>query len=203
MSEEKIEKESSEAAPSGKNPLLAILVIVNTLAVGGVGFFQFKSWKKLNSTTTAADVMAQGLEGGGEHGAKAEGAHGAKAEGAHGAKAEGAHGAKAEGEGAKSDEDSFVIPSFSANLAQGEGPRRFIRISLTLKYSKETKKTELEERKAQISDTIISMLNAKRPEDLLTKDGKDYLKEELKLSINSFLVDGKITDVYYTAFQIN
>ena len=187
MSEEKIEKESSEAAPSGKNPLLAILVIVNTLAVGGVGFFQFKSWKKLNSTTTAADVMAQGLEGGGEHGAKAEGAHGAKAE----------------GEGAKSDEDSFVIPSFSANLAQGEGPRRFIRISLTLKYSKETKKTELEERKAQISDTIISMLNAKRPEDLLTKDGKDYLKEELKLSINSFLVDGKITDVYYTAFQIN
>jgi flagellar FliL protein len=47
------------------------------------------------------------------------------------------------------------------------------------------------------------MLNAKKPEELLKKEGKEYLKEEVKTSINNFLVDGQITDIYYVGFQIN
>ena len=49
MSEEKHakdEKGDSGGAPSGKNPLLVILVVVNTVAVLGSGFFQFKKHKK-------------------------------------------------------------------------------------------------------------------------------------------------------------
>jgi flagellar FliL protein len=171
---------------------------VNTIAVGAVGFFQFKNHKKLNSVTTASDVLKQDLEGGGEH-AAAAGGHGA-------AKAEGGHGggeAKVEVEGVKADGLLYPLEPFTANLAQGDGPRRFIRISLVLKFSKETKKEEVDARKPQISDTIISMLNAKKPEELLKKEGKEYLKEEVKTSINNFLVDGQITDIYYVGFQIN
>lgn len=200
MAEEKKEKDDAGAAPSGKNPLLVILVLVNTIAVGAIGFFQFQNHKKLNSVTTAADVMKQDLEGGGGHAAPA-----AEGGGGHGeAKAKGGHGeAKGEPEGVKADGLIYPLEPFTANLAQGDGPRRFIRISLVLKFSKETKKEEVDARKPQISDTIISMLNAKKPEELLKKEGKEYLKEEVKTSINNFLVDGQITDVYYVGFQIN
>ena len=201
MADDKNEKVETESAPSGKNPLLVILVLVNTIAVGAVGFFQFQNHKKLNSVTTAADVMKQDLEGGGEH--AAAGGHGeAKAEGGHG----GGHGgaeAKTEVEGVKADGLLYPLEPFTANLAQGDGPRRFIRISLVLKFSKETKKEEVDARKPQISDTIISMLNAKKPEELLKKEGKEYLKEEVKTSINNFLVDGQVVDIYYVGFQIN
>lgn len=195
MAEEKIVKDDTGVPPSGKNPLLVILVLVNTIAVGAVGFFQFQNHKKLTSVTTAADVMKQDLEGG-EH-AAAAGEHGAKPAGGHGGDA------KAEPETVKTDGLLYPIEPFTANLAQGDGPRRFIRISLVLKFSKETKKEEVDARKPQISDTIISMLNSKKPEELLKKEGKEYLKEEVKTSINNFLVDGQITDIYYVGFQIN
>lgn len=202
MAEEKVEKDEAGAAPSGKNPLLVILVLVNTIAVGAVGFFQFQNHKKLNAVTTAADVMKQDLESGGEHAAAAEGGgHGEKKAEGHG----GGHGEKgsAEVEGVKADGLLYPLDPFTANLAAGDGPRRFIRISLVLKFNKETKKEEVDARKPQISDTIISMLNSKKPEELLKKEGKEYLKEELKTSINNFLVDGQVTDIYYVAFQIN
>jgi flagellar FliL protein len=205
MSEDKHAKEDkgdSGSAPSGKNPLLVILVVVNTLAVGAIGFFQFQNHKKLNSLPTMADVMQQSSEDGGGHGAAggeapAAGGHGAPAAGGHGA----AGGAKVED--VKTDGLLYPLEPFTANLAQGEGPRRFIRISLVLKFSKETKKEEIDARKPQISDTIISMLNAKKPEELLKKEGKDYLREEIKSSINNFLVDGQVADIYYVGFQIN
>ena len=52
-------------------------------------------------------------------------------------------------------------------------------------------------------DSIISILNAKKAEDLLNREGKDYLKHEIKSSINSFLSEGRLLDLYYVSFQIN
>ena len=45
--------------------------------------------------------------------------------------------------------------------------------------------------------------STKRADDLLKKEGKSFLKEEIKASINSFLVDGRVEDIYYISFQIN
>ena len=207
MAEEKKDHEDAkEAAPaSGKNPLLIILVLVNTIAVGAVGFFQFQNHKKLNSLPTVADIMKQqeashaeaaGGEGGGEGGGHGE----KKAEG-------GGHGGgeKKEGAGGEVKTDGLLYPldPFTANLSQSSGPQRFIRIGLVLKFSKETKKEEVDTRKPQINDTIISMLNSKKPEELLKKEGKDYLREEIKTSINNFMTDGQVVDIYYVNFQIN
>ncbi|MBC7430192.1 MAG: flagellar basal body-associated FliL family protein [Bacteriovorax sp.] len=194
MSEEKktVDHDGS-AAPSGKNPLLVVLVLVNTLAVCAIGFFQFQNHKKLNSVTTAADVMQQQLageahgEGGGEKAAEG---------GEHG-------GGAAKEASVKTDGLMYPIDPFTANLAQGEGPKRYIRISLVLKFTKETKKEEVDARKPQISDAIISMLNAKKPEELLKREGKEYLKEEIKSAINNFMIDGHLEDIFYVGFQIN
>ncbi|MCY4643365.1 MAG: flagellar basal body-associated FliL family protein [Bacteriovoracales bacterium] len=103
------------------------------------------------------------------------------------------------------DGEGILLPldSFTANLAQGDGPRRFIRFNAVLKFTRDSLEEEFRARKPQIRDSIISILNSKRPNDLLKKEGKDYLKEEIKSSINSFLVDGKVLAVYYVGFQIN
>lgn len=183
--DKKIPEQDDSKAGSGKNPLLIVLVAINTIAVLAIGFFQFQNHKKLTSVTTAADVMQQQLA--------AEGAAGTVEGGAEGAP-------KTE---TKQEGLLYPIDPFTANLAQGDGPRRYIRISLVLKFTKETKKEEVDARKPQISDTIISMLNAKKPEELLKREGKEYLKEEIKTSINNFLVDGHLEEIYYVGFQIN
>lgn len=189
--ENKTADQEGSSATSGKNPLLVILVVVNTLAVCAIGFFQFQNHKKLNSVTTAADVMQQQLAGEGGHAGGGEAAAG------------GEGGAAAAKEASKSDGLMYPIDPFTANLAQGDGPKRYIRISLVLKFTKETKKEEVDARKPQISDAIISMLNAKKPEELLKREGKEYLKEEIKTAINNFLIDGHLEDIFYVGFQIN
>lgn len=194
LAEDKKTHDQEDSAPaSAKNPLLIVLVAINTLAVLGIGFFQFQNHKKLTAVTTATDVMQQQLAS--EAGHAVEGAEGAPAAG-------GAEGAAPKA-GTKSEGLLYPLDPFTANLAQGDGPRRYIRISLVLKFTKETKKEEVDARKPQISDTIISMLNAKKPEELLKREGKEYLKEEIKTSINNFLVDGHLEEIYYVGFQIN
>lgn len=203
LAEENKQAEEGAAPPSGKNPLLVVLVLVNTIAVAAIGFFQFQNHKKLTSVTTAADVMQQQLAGEG-HGGGAEGEGGGGGE--HGAPAAGGeHGGAAAGAAAEVKTDGLLYPidPFTANLAQGDGPKRYIRISLVLKFTKETKKEEVDARKPQISDAIISMLNSKKPEELLKREGKDYLREEIKTAINNFLIDGHLEDIFYVGFQIN
>jgi flagellar FliL protein len=198
--DKKDQEETKDAAPSGKNPLLVVLVLVNTIAIGAVGFFQFQNHKKLNSLPTVADIMkqqAEGGHGGGEAAAEGGGHGEKKAEG-------GGHGGGEAGGGeAKVDGLLYPLDPFTANLSQSTGPQRFIRIGLVLKFNKETKKEEIDTRKPQINDTIISMLNSKKPEELLKKEGKDYLREEIKTSINNFMTDGQVIDIYYVNFQIN
>ena len=72
-----------------------------------------------------------------------------------------------------------------------------------MKFDKKHSQKEFDARKPQIRDTIISILNSKRPKDLLEKQGKEYLKEEIKSAINNFMIDGTVTDIFYVGFQIN
>ena len=90
-----------------KGPLLTIILIVNLVLMGALGFMQMKMHKKIesqpdiNSVLKAAGIETAGGEGGGgEHGAAAEGGHGAAPAGEHGAPAEGGHGGGGEHGGA-------------------------------------------------------------------------------------------------------
>ena len=176
------------SAPSGKNPLLTILMIVNIAAMGAVAFFQYR----FMALEAKRPDLTQLLKEAGGHGGAA-GDHGASAE---------AHGEQKTVDTVKK-ENLLTLDSFTVNLAQGDGPRRYVRLDAVLKMSDDAKAAEFEARKPQIRDTIISILNTKGPDDLLKKEGKSFLKEEIKASINSFLVDGRVEDIYYISFQIN
>lgn len=165
-----------------KNPLILILMIVNIAAMGTVAFFQ---WKFMEMEAKRPDLTQLLKESNLEVPADSEAA-----------------GEQTTTEVVKK-ENLLPLDSFTVNLAQGEGPRRYVRLDAVLKMSEDAKTPEFEARKPQIRDTIISILNTKRAEDLLKKEGKSYLKEEIKASINSFLVDGRVEDIYYISFQIN
>jgi flagellar FliL protein len=175
---------SAEVAPgtSSKNPLLIILMIINIVAMSAVAYFQYRFMdleaKRPDLTQLLKEKDSPASEGG-----------------------------EAAGEEKKVEvvkkENLLPLDSFTVNLAQGEGPRRYVRLDAVLKMSDDAKAPEFEARKPQIRDTVISILNTKRAEDLLKKEGKSFLKEEIKASINSFLVDGRVEDIYYISFQIN
>jgi len=173
------------AAPTGKsNPLVALLLLLNAAGLGFVGFMQFQNSMKWAKEPSVVDIVKSEVK------------------------------AQAEANGENKDSDSALskklpeglllpLKGFTANLAQGDGPRRFLRLNAVLRFSKDSKAEEFKNRKPQIRDSIISILNSKRPEDVLSEEGKLFLKEEIKSSINSFLVEGSVVDVYYVGFQIN
>lgn len=175
-----IQPPANVAAANARNPLLTILVLVNMVLVAGVGYFQWTMFQKINSQPDIVDVVKAEVQKANPEDTK-------------------------EATGEAREEDGILLPldGFTANLAQGDGPRRYVRMQAVLKFSKGSSEEEFKARKPQIRDVIISTLNSKRPEDLLKQEGKNYLKEEIKSAINAFLVDGSVIDVYYVSFQIN
>ncbi len=176
--------QAAPAAPasSAKNPLVTLLLLLNLVVMGSVAFLQWKAFQKTALEPNIQDVIKAEMKSALDEANKAP--------------SDGKDQPPSEGQ-------LFPLEGFTANLAQGDGPRRFVRLNAVLKFSQDSKEAEFKARKPQIRDTIISILNAKRPEDLLKKEGKNYLKEEIKAAINSFLIDGKVDDIYYVGFQIN
>lgn len=178
MADENAAASGSEAkTASQKNPLVAILLILNMIGLGTVAFFQYKFMDMESKRPDLTQLLAQGNIN-----------------------------PELADEIPPTDnlsKESLVdLATFTVNLAQGDGPRRYVRLNAVLKMGKDSELSEVEARKPQIRDTIIGILNSKRPEDILKRDGKLYLKEQIKSSINSFLIDAKVVDVFYIGFQI-
>lgn len=174
------EAESSEKAVSQKNPLVALLLLVNTVGLGVVAFFQYQFMQMEANRPDLARLLKE-------------------------AKVSGTEELVSEDKPLEniSRESLVNLDTFTVNLAQGDGPRRYVRLNAVLKLSEDSEIAEVEARKPQIRDTIIGILNSKRPEDILKRDGKLYLKEQIKSAINAFLIDGKVVDIFYVGFQIN
>lgn len=174
---------AAASGPPAKNPLLTILMVVNIVAISAIAYFQ---WRFMQMEASRPDLTRLLKE-------QQDGTVVVDTEAA---------GEQKTSEVVKK-ENLLTLDSFTVNLASGDGPRRYVRLDAVLKMSDDAKAPEFEARKPQIRDTIISILNTKRADDLLKKEGKSFLKEEIKSSINSFLVDGKVEDIYYISFQIN
>lgn len=173
---------SAQAEPSSKNPLLTLLMVVNILAMGTVAYFQYR-FMDIEAKRPDLTQLLKEKDSTSEVATDATG--------------------EQKSVDTVKKENLLPLDSFTVNLAQGEGPRRYVRLDAVLKMSDDAKVPEFEARKPQIRDAIISILNTKRADDLLKKEGKSFLKEEIKNSINSFLVDGRVEDIYYISFQIN
>ncbi|MCK5882150.1 MAG: flagellar basal body-associated FliL family protein [Bacteriovoracaceae bacterium] len=173
------DKFQSGSGPS-KNPLVAVMLIVNFVFMIGLAYMQYVGHQKLANSPSIQDVVKSEMKA-----------------------VMGEDGESVTGEAIKDDGILFPLEGFVANLAQGDGPRRYLRMNVVLKFNKDSNEEEFKARKPQIRDSIIGIVNSKRPSDLLKLEGKNFLKEEIKAAINTFLVDAQVIDVYYIDFQIN
>lgn len=78
---------------------------------------------------------------------------------------------------------------------------RYVRLEVRFEYPNEEQKPELVARDSQIRDAIVSIVSRKTREHLLSPDGKDQLRLEIKNRVNQYL-EKKIANVYITDILI-
>ncbi len=168
----------------GKPILLYILVIVNMLVVAGVGALVFLGRKQDTEHAKVIDKAIQPDQG---HDAHGEGGHGEK----------GGHG----------EEEQFIgktIPmeTFLVNLSGNRG-NKVLKVNMELEVEGDRIADEVDKRKPQIRDIIIILLSSKTYNQLSSPEGKEFLRDEIRDTINSFLTKGKIKRVHFTEFIFN
>jgi flagellar basal body-associated protein FliL len=201
--EEKAKDDAASAPPpasseksGGGGKLVLILTGVNVLATIGVlgivalSFLKDKGSQRVEDLNPSAAPPAAEGEKGGEHGEKG---------------AEGGHGEGGHGEGKKEEAGSKMITleQFTVNLASvGSARPRFARVNISLEVPNSDTESEVNRKMPQVRNTIIDLFNSKRPTDLQTPEGRNYLKDEIRAAINSFLVTGKLKGVFFTGFAM-
>ncbi len=105
---------------------------------------------------------------------------------------------------AQTEELGKVVPleTFIVNLAGAKG-RKVLKVNMELEVKGADVVAEIDNRKAQIRDFIIIILPSKTYDEISTTTGKDFLRNEIKDNINTFLSKGKITNVYFTELIYN
>lgn len=167
-------KQEFEDAPrSGKPMILYALVIINMLVVAGVGFMVYSGKKKEAQQPGLSEVIA------GEHEAQTTG-------------------------DAPVSEKEFIgtmvpMEMFLVNLSGANG-RKLLKVLMELEVEGANVQGEIEKRKPQIRDIIITLLSSKSYEQVSSVEGKEYLREEVRDTVNSFLTKGKIKRVLFTEF---
>ena len=190
--------EEAKAAPpegggssGGKPIILYILVILNMLVVAGVGFMVWSGRQKDAEHAKAIEKVANGeVAEGGEHGAAA-GEHG----GGHG---EG-HGGEKHADEADDDFVGKMIPleTFLVNLSGNRG-NKVLKLNMELEVEGERIAEEIDKRKPQIRDIIIIVLSSKTYAQISSTAGKNFLRDEIRDTVNAFLTRGKIKRVHFT-----
>lgn len=193
------EKEKDEApkveattSGAGMNPkMLMGLMGLNMVIMLAVVIVLFLGQKKKDASVSVEQI-AQGAAEGGGHGAATP----AAGAGGHGEPGKGAEST------AKNDIRFFGIGDFTSNLA-GPASSHYVKVNVNFELSKDVDEEELKKRKSQIRDKVISLLNSKKPADLQNVEGQNFLKEEIKTSVNGVLQTGKVEGVYFSTFIVN
>ncbi len=160
-----------------KNPLLAILIIINTLIAVFLLFNQYSINDEVDKSTTKSSPPVQ---------KPIQSPYIPKAP-----------------EGKKIVE--YPFGDFAINLARPSGPQRFIKISITLLVQTPIDKdlTEIINKTPTLRDEIISIFNNQTPQDILKLEGRGVLKNILQKHINSQLKDDEILRILFTKFTVS
>ncbi len=197
------EKQAAPAAAAeptssgGGSKLVVILTLVNLLVSVGVGAVLFISHKKDKQAAAVTDIQPgeepKAEEHGGGHGGGGE--HG----GGHGG---GEHGGGAK-EKPKGEARMVNLDQFTVNLSTpGASQQKFVRVNISIEVATEEAESEIQGKMPQVRNSIIDLFNGKRPTDLQSAEQRDFLKEEIKNALNSFMSTGKVKGVYFTNFAV-
>lgn len=107
--------------------------------------------------------------------------------------------AKAKEEKKKEVGKFITLDPFTVNLMGGQNYLQTA-IAFEIKGENTELEKEVEDRKPQINDVIISILSSKTIDDISDNEGREKLKTEIKKAVDSLLSYGKIERVYFTTF---
>ena len=187
---------STISSGGGGNKLVMILTLVNLLVSLALGAVLFISFKKEKSQQSIADIQAS--PEGGEESASDE----KDSKDGHGGEHGGKKGEKNEKK--KADLHMVNLDQFTVNLAIPGGTQmKFVRVNMSIEVTNEEMEKEIQEKMAQVRNSVLDIFNGKKPTDLQTSEQRDYLKEEIKNALNSFLNSGKVKGVYFTNFAVS
>ncbi len=100
----------------------------------------------------------------------------------------------------------FALDSIIVNMAEPDSDRYF---KLEVKFEiigdkkiKEKGLEEMEQRRSEIVDQIISIMSAKKRSDIINFAGKENLKKEILKAVNNTLITCKVVRVYFTDFVV-
>ena len=88
---------------------------------------------------------------------------------------------------------------FLVNLAD-PGQLRYLKVTLHVEIQQ--KGEEFEKRLPQSRDSVLTVLSGKNSRDLMTSEGKNALREEIKEKMNQLLMETKVRNIYFTEFVI-
>lgn len=177
MAEEKEAVEKPEEKPgSGQKPVLFIgLAVINLVFMGLISYMVFAGKKAEEEKTTIEDIVES-------------------------------ESAAQEVDAEKVDDEMIgtLVPleTFLVNLSGVRGGR-LMKITMSLEVNSVDVQNEIDKRNPEIRDTILILLASKTFDQVSSKDGKDYLREEVKDTLNSFLTKGKVRRVLFTEFFYN
>ncbi len=188
MAEEAKASEATSAPSGGGNKIVTILTIVNLLACLGIGAVLFISHKKQNAQPQLGDLQASAPVD--PHAAAAP-------------TAGGGHGEKAEEKKPVAESLTMPLEQFTVNLATPGGTaQKFVRVNIALEVGTSEVEKEVQAKMPQVRNAIIDLFNSKRPNDLVSGEQREYLKEEIRNALNSFMNNGKVKGVYFTNFAV-
>lgn len=95
----------------------------------------------------------------------------------------------------------WSIDPFIVNLADNQG-ERYLKVVMQLELADASIAAQLDQLKPKLRDNVMDLLTAKTYAELMEAGGKQRLRDEIALRLNSFLTKGGITKVYFTEFVI-
>ena len=95
----------------------------------------------------------------------------------------------------------FSLDTFIVNLAD-QGGNRYLRVTMDLELGSPELEPEISQRLPQVRDSILMILPTKRFADISTVEGKTSLRDEMLETINGYLGQTKITNIYFKEFVV-
>jgi flagellar FliL protein len=160
-----------------KNPLLALLIVINTAIVAIILFRQMGMSERVEKLTSSTAVNTS-RENTLPYIPKAK---------------------------PGSTIREYPFGKFTANLAKPSGPQRYITLEIVLYLETLSSKPllEIENKKPGLRDEIISILNTRTPEEVLKLEGRGILKNLLKNHLNNQMKSDQVKELLFVNFLVN
>jgi len=95
----------------------------------------------------------------------------------------------------------WSMDSLIVNLMDDNG-ERYLKVTIQVEVSGQDCVAELDMLKPKVTDSIIGLLSSKRYNDVAGFVGKQRLRDEIAVRLNSYLTKGHVRRVYFIEFLI-